>query len=327
MIVKPENMNFDSKKFVGIIYGAPGTGKTTLGLSAPNPILFDFDKGISRVKAHHRKDTIFCDKYEDVLQDLPDIGDYETVVLDTGGSFITYLQDWAMRQNPVNKQKNGALSQKGFGAVKQEFKRFSDMIRITMNKNLIYIFHSEEKADKDGNPIQRLLCEGSAKNIVWQYCDFGGYVQMINGKRTISFTPTDEYFAKSSAGIGGQREVPDKAPSEKNDFMTKLFEEAKANMEAENETFAPLHEAYQKAMEEATKIILSIETVEQANEAVKAIPALDHALTSKKEASALLNDRAKELGFTWDKTSKSYIDNSKKEETASAPEQKEEASE
>ena len=54
MIVKPENMNFSDKTFSMIIYGSPGVGKTTLALSAPDPILLDFDRGVSRVRAEHR---------------------------------------------------------------------------------------------------------------------------------------------------------------------------------------------------------------------------------------------------------------------------------
>ena len=51
MIVTPENMSFDSKKFSMILYGSPGVGKTTLALSAPDPILIDFDRGMSRVRS------------------------------------------------------------------------------------------------------------------------------------------------------------------------------------------------------------------------------------------------------------------------------------
>jgi len=125
-IVRPENMDFSGKKFSMIISGSPGTGKTTLALSAPNPVIIDFDKGISRVKAQHRKATIMCNTYEDVLTDLedPEIKKFDTIIVDTGGSFITFLQDWAMRDNPTaNRQKNGSISLKGFGAVKAEFVR------------------------------------------------------------------------------------------------------------------------------------------------------------------------------------------------------------
>lgn len=43
MIRQPEEMTFTDKKFSMIIYGSPGLGKTTLALSAPAPVIIDFD--------------------------------------------------------------------------------------------------------------------------------------------------------------------------------------------------------------------------------------------------------------------------------------------
>lgn len=312
MIKQPNELTFNDKKFSVILYGSPGVGKTTLALSAPKPVLIDFDRGISRVKAYHRRPTIVCSTYEEVLKDIasPEIADFETIVIDTGGSFVNFLQDWAMRDNPaVNRQKNGALSLKGFGAVKQEFLRFTNMLRDTMNKNVIYVFHSDEQKDKDGNPQQRLLCEGAARNLVWQPCDFGGFVQMIGGSRVVSFAPTQEYFAKGCYGIEGQFTVPTVGPADKNDFLTKLFEEAKANIAAEMETFTPQQEKYDAVMAEVHKIVDAIKTCDEATVAAASLPKLDHALTSKKEASVLLQAKATELGLVWDKTAKAYKEN------------------
>ena len=317
MIKQPNELTFTDKKFSMILYGAPGVGKTTLALSAPNPVLIDFDKGVSRVKAYHRKLTIVCSTYEEVLSDIqsPEIKDCETIIIDTGGSFVSYLQDWAMRDNPAtNRQKNGAISLKGFGAVKQEFQRFTNMVRDVMNKNVIYVFHSDEQKDKDGNPQQRLLCEGAARNIVWQPCDFGGYVQMIGNTRVVNFTPTQEFFAKGCYGIEGQITVPAVGPNDKNDFLTKLFDKAKSNIAAENAAFAPLQEKYDQTMTEARKIIDNISTLEQANDAVKSLPTLKHALTSKKESSALLAEKAKSLGFAWSKDGNCYVATAEKEQ-------------
>jgi hypothetical protein len=310
MIKQPIDMSFSDKKFSMILYGSPGLGKTTLALSAPSPVLIDFDRGVSRVKAYHRKTTIMCSTYEEVLEDIrsPEIKDCQTIIIDTGGSFVTYLQDWAMRTNPAqNRQKNGALSLKGFGAVKQEFQRFTNMVRDTMNKNIIYIFHSDEQKDKDGNPMQRLQCEGAARNLVWQPCDLGAYMQMIGNRRVVNFTPTDEFFAKGCYGIDGQREVPTIGLTDKNDFLTRLFDEARANIDAENDAFIPIKEQYDAVMADAREIIAAINTAEEANAAAEILPNLEHALTSKKECGALLNERAKEIGLVWDKTSKKYI--------------------
>lgn len=309
MIVRPEEMSFENKKFVVILYGSPGIGKTTLAFSAPKPILVDFDKGVSRVKVYHRKDTIMCSNYKEVLSDIasPAIKDYETIVIDTGGSFVTYLQDWAMKENPaVNTQKNGAISLKGFGAVKAEFIRFSNYVRDILNKNLIYVFHSVEEKDKEGNPMQRLLCEGSARNLVWQPADLGGYIQMIGNKRTISFTPEQEFFAKGCYGIEGRKEIPTLSPTDKNDFLTRLFEEAKENLKKESEVFLPVKQKYEEVMEQAKDIVEAAQTADDVNKAVEELQKLDHALTSKKESALLLHEKATSLGLTYDKTSKTY---------------------
>lgn len=305
MIKKPEEMTFSNKKFSMLLYGAPGVGKTTLALSAPDPIIIDFDRGMSRVKAQHRKTAIFCDTYEEVLTDIksPEVSDCQTLIIDTGGSFVTFLQDWAMRTNPtVNRQKNGAISLKGFGAVKSEFSRFTSMVKDVMNKNIIYVFHSQEQQDKDGNAQQRLMCEGAAKNIVWTPCDFGGYVQMIGDQRVICFSPEQEFFAKGCHGINGKYTIPNLGDADSNDFLTRIFDKAKANIEDENEAFAPIREQYDKTMIQVQDIIENIVDAETANAAVSSIPALEHVLTSEKEARAMLKARTDELGLKYTKS-------------------------
>ena len=165
MILTPEKMDFSKQTFSAIIYGSPGIGKTTLACSAPKPLLIDFDRGVSRVRADHRVTTVVADTYEEVWNDLQDpmMKEFETIIIDTGGSFVTFLKDWAFRTKPGAKTKAGEFSSlKGFGFVKTEFQNFTNHVKTVMNKNIIYVFHAEEKADKDGNPVQRLLCEGSA---------------------------------------------------------------------------------------------------------------------------------------------------------------------
>ena len=309
MITLPEEMTFTDKNFSMILYGPPGIGKTTLALSAPDPILIDFDHGISRVKAQHRKATMVCKTYEEVLSDVerPEIASFKTFVIDTGGSFVTYLQDWAMRTNPAqNRQKNGALSLKGFGAVKQEFQRFTGYVRDVMRKNIIYVFHSDEQKDKDGNPIQRLLCEGAVRNIVWQPCDFGGYMQMIGTRRVISFTPETEFFAKGCYGIEGQREIPTLRQTDTNDFLTRLFEEARSNIEADNEAFAPVREQYKQTMQSVRDALDAVTDAQTATDAASYVASLTHVLTSQKEARALLKEKTDSLGLKWNKETGKY---------------------
>lgn len=312
-VYMPNEMNFEGKNFSMIISGSPGTGKTTLALSAPDPVLVDFDEGVSRVKACHRKPTILGDTYEEIRHDIetsPLVKQCKTIVIDTGGAFITYLQDWAIRDNPTaNKQKNSnAISQKGFGAVKQEFVRFTNYLRSTMKKNVVYIFHTVE--EKDGDVVKyRLMCEGSAKNIVWQPCDLGAYLQMIGDKRYLGFTPTEQYFAKGCYGIKGLIEVPELTDGTPNDMLTRLFQQARENIAQEAAEGAKETAAYSRAMEQAKAILETVEDAGSATAAATRLGELEHALSSKRESLSMLQAKVKELGLRWDKAGKQYVQN------------------
>lgn len=306
-IFKPTELDFGNQKFSVLIYGAPGVGKSTLAFSAPNAIMFDLDKGIQRVNARHRQLVAREDNYEELLGDIEseDIRNCDSIIIDTGGALITLLQDYVMRKDPVNKTKSGSISQKGFGAVKAEFVRLTNMLKTRFNKNIIYVFHSVEEKDKDGNPIQRLLCEGSAKNIVWQPIDFGCFLFKKGDKTFAGFTPTDEYFAKGCYGVNGVREIPF-GDGVKNDFLTRLFEEANESLAADAEYFKAEKEAYDAAMEEGRKLIEAIKTPADASKVGNDMKAINHCLTSLAELRQIFKDKLKELGIVWDSAEKCY---------------------
>jgi len=308
-VVQPNEMDFTSKKFSMIISGSPGIGKTTLALSAPRPVLIDLDKGISRVQARHRKTAVICDTYEQLKNDLetPEVKAAETIIIDTGGSLITYMQDWAMRDNPgLNKQRNGSISLKGFGAVKGEFSKFTNHLQCIANKNIIYVFHTVEEKDKD-NTKQRLMCEGAARNIVWQPCDLGCHMQMIGDDRVLGFTPTEEYFAKGCYGITGLIKVPTLTPTSYNNFLTLLFDQAHANIEAEKELYAEENALYESAMETGRGLIIGITDAVTAQASGEAMKGIVHALTSEKELRIAFTEQLAKTGLKYDKGVKGYV--------------------
>ena len=194
-----------------------------------------------------------------------------------------------------------------FGAVKTEFARLTDEIKNLMHKNVIYVFHSVESENADGTPYQRLLCEGSAKNTVWTPCDFGAYMTMLDNKRTLYFTPQDSFFAKGTHGIVGRRDIPELAPGAKNDFITKLFEEARSNIEHENDAFVAQKEQYERVMHEVKIVVDSVKDADTANKAIAELKGYAHALTSQKEASVMLNNKAASIGLKFSRESGSYI--------------------
>ena len=305
-IIKPEKMNFSDKNIIMIISGLPGTGKTTLALSAPEVLLIDTDEGMARVNPAHRKDASICKTYEEILADLKAAdGTYKSIVIDTCGALIEYMKDWAMRTDPKASKKDGGFSLQGYGIVKAEFIRFSAELRKRFN--VIYLFHEQTSRNGDDGVFYDLVADGSCKVICWQPADLGAHLFIQNGRRYLGFTPTEQYSAKSAYGIKGLIEVPELKDGDPNDFLTKLFAKVRANLAAESASIAPEKEAYEKAMEMFRKVIADIKTPENVMSTVQLIKVTKHGLTSEKEAKAMLKAKMDELGIVWDKGSKSYV--------------------
>ena len=305
-VLQPHEMDFTNKKFSMIIAGSPGVGKTTLAMSAPNPVLIDLEGGVSRVKAQHRETTIVAKTYEEMLEDIESssVRQAETLVIDTGGSLITYLMDWAVRKNPKIANNN----MQKFAAIKKEFTSITNRLQHTFDKHIIYIFHTVE--EKKGDVVtQRLLCEGSARNTVWQPCDLGAYFYMDGEQRVLGFTPTEEYFAKGCYGIVGLHKVPNLTAKSKNDFLTKLFKEAHKTLEAENSRFIKQREGYAQAMKDARGIIENISDAGSANSSRQAFKAIKHFLTSERESGVLFKAKIAALNLVWDNGEGAYVPN------------------
>ena len=303
MIVKPENMDFSNKNIIMIISGLPGVGKTTLALSAPEPILIDADEGIVRVNPAHRKDTIIARTYEELLEDLKGLIGYKTVIVDTGGSLIDLQKEWAVRNEPSASKKSGGFSQQGYGFVKSEFLRLSADLRKRFN--VIYLFHVAK--DKNGDELfYDLVCEGSAKTLVWQPADLGAYLHIVNGERYLGFTPTMNYNAKSAYGIRGLVKVPELKEGDPNTFLTTLFAKVKENIATEKEALKPQQEAYEQAMLSGRAAIEAIVEPGHVKPAMELIKSLTHALTSERELKAALTEHLKGIGVRYNKTTKEY---------------------
>ena len=303
-IVKPTEMNFSNKNIIAIISGLPGTGKTTLALSAPDVLLIDTDEGLARVNPAHRKDASICKTYEEILADVKAAeGKYKTLVIDTCGALIEFMKDWAMRTDPKASKTNGGFSLQGYGVIKSEFIRLSAELRKKFN--VIYLFH-EEMTKADDSVFYQLVVEGSARTLVYQPADLAGHIFIDHGKRYIGFTPTEQYSAKSAYGIKGIIEIPELKDGDANDFLTKLFAKVRSNLAAEGKALAPEKEKYDAAIAEAKTICAAVTNPEDVQYAAKTIKALDHALTSEKEATAMLKARLAELGIVWDKANKVY---------------------
>lgn len=304
-VKKPSELDFSDKKFMVIISGQPGLGKTTLALSAPSPFLFDTDHGIARIKAEHRCISSDVSSYEELLEDMQsqEYKESNTAVIDTGGTLVQLMKDWARGQLGVKLGKDGRAI---YGVIKTEFDRLCYKIRATDNKHLIVIFHTTEQTK--GDTIQtRLSCEGSTKDIVWTPADMGGHMFMMGSKRCIGFTPTDEYFAKGCFGVSGIMEIPDLNNGKPNTFFTDLFAFAQDNINKEMEQYGGEKAKYDSAISTGMEYISAITNSDSAIFAKNKIMTMEHFLTSKVELKSEFKKKLKELGLKYDKASNNYV--------------------
>lgn len=305
MIKKPAEMINVENKFRVLIAGYPGIGKTTLGLSAPKPLLIDVDFGINRTMASVRKDYIQPETYEELLNDLKgDLSEYETIVIDTGGKLLELMKNYVIKNDIKNAKKDGTLSLQGYGAVAREFTRFMNDIYFNLKKHCVIIFHAvEEKQDEETK--LRILVEGSTKNTVWQNVELGGFIEMRGDKKQIGFNNCERYFAKSSFGIRGSYTIPELDGNIQNDFLTKLFEQANKNIQEESKVFEAERKEYQEVMDKYMPVIDGM-TAEIVQEVSDLMGTIEHKLTSKKELSARFLAKLKELNMQWNKETKQY---------------------
>lgn len=301
MIKKPNELDFDGKRFNAIIAGVPGIGKTTLALSAPKPLLVDFDGGVMRVDAFYRKDTLTAkDAYEAVQElEASDLGAYETIVIDTAGKMLDTMKAKIMAKDRKNvRGQDNTLSLQGYGALKRDFADLSARLK-RLNKHIVWVCHATEVTLPNEGTGLRIRMEGSSKDDIWDDIDIGGFMEMQGKERNITFGNSERFYAKGTHGIHGTYQVPTLGRVGGNTFLADLFKEMAEELKSDSDAT----EAYKAIMAKGRKAIGEL-SLQDAYEAVKALP---EALTSKPELWAMLKEKAKAEGKQYDKTSDAFI--------------------
>ena len=284
-----------NSRVTGVIWGHPGTGKTTLALSMPNPILIDCERGIGRVNGALRKDFVELNSIDEF--NIDELAAYDTIIFDTLGVLLEMFDEKIKRENPKLVKSDGALSLQGYGARKIMFKQFLSTLRKS-GKNVLFIAHVQEI--KDGDIVKyRPYASGSSVNDLENDLDFMGYMEMRGGKRSISFTPNDNYYAKNSLGLPQYIEVPDAIGT--NTFLTDLIVEGnKKRIEKEEQD----GKKYVAVISAVSDIIH--DKSKDLNEKTAAIKALDHIFDSKARAWKALQIVAEQTGYTYNSESSKW---------------------
>lgn len=303
LLKKPSDLHKDLK-IKGLIYGQPGVGKTTLALSAPNPVIIDADKGIHRVESRYQVPSLPLDDYQDFL-DLINSGDltgFDTLVIDTLGELIERMVTYVGRKNSKAIRANGMPTISGWGELKIEFKNLLDKIE-AQNMHLIFVAHEKESSVGDQTVIRPDVMGSSDKALI-KRLDFVGYMEMVGGSRTVSFMPSERYYAKNSIQLNEVINIPD--TEQGNTFIEQtVIAETKQRLKDDHEK----SEDYDALTNRFDELIDAIETASDANEALAAIKDADHIWNSEKLAKKHLHHKVSEMSFTYDRDAGEFVAN------------------
>ena len=284
-----------------MIYGQPGAGKTTLALSSNKPVLIDLDRGLHRVEKRFQCPSLQVENYQQILDLLKsgELAPFETIVIDTVGKLIDRMGDFVAIANPKFKQGDGTLSMKAWGAIKVQF---SNLIKTIFNMNKSVIFVAHEKEDKDGETrfVRPDVAGSSGKDIVKEL-DLMGYIEMKSNKRTVSFTPSEKFYAKNSLGLPAVIEIPD-TENGNTFFKDKIVAAVIRKRQQEAELLAE-YESLKNVIEEKCSFITDIDSL---NEVYAEMQGLQVIWDSQIYAKHLLKAKTDELKAVFNKETKKF---------------------
>lgn len=292
-----------------MIYAQAGAGKTTLSLSAPKPLLLDFDGGVNRINLSHLEgvDIVQVTKWEEIKQLLSspqDLAPYQTIVPDTVGKLLDCIITYKCGQRQPRVQD--------WSGINAEFLWFTKQLA-SLNKHIIFIAHRDTRKEGDRTVFIPLLREKTYNTIVTDL-DLLGYLEMVSEKgvqkRILTFDPTDRSEGKNTCLMPATLNVTtivDKQgrPTAANDFIQReVITRYNAMLSQKHE----LQKAYKSVVTDLSSRIEAITNAEQANEFTKYIATVQHVGSSKDEGRRMFAAKVKELGLTFDTETKLYSD-------------------
>lgn len=290
-----------------MIYGQAGMGKSTVALSAPKPLLLDFDNGVKRINMAHLEniDTVQVTSWNDVQLVLQeDLSVYQTIVVDTIGKMMDFIITYkcGTRQPSI----------RDWGGINAEFSWMTRTLS-SLKKHIIFVAHRDTRKEGDDTVFIPALREKSYNSIVTEL-DLLGYLEMKSERgvqrRTITFDPTSRNDGKNTCNLPSVMEVPtilDKNgnPTTKNDFIsTRIIAPYLTMLQSKKAE----QEAYNKVLSEITGCLKLVADAASANDFIAHIDDFNHVGSSKMKASMMLAAKAKELGLIFNKETKTYSD-------------------
>ena len=175
-----------------LLYGQPGTGKTTLATFLfPNgkTLLIDTEDG-ARYLQHDNTDNLSVyslTSWDDLVAAsktkgeptfTETVAEYDTIVVDTMNQIQEYITK-SKTMNPTQHfQSDGTLTMKGYGYLKLVVIKFMNIL-YNSGKNIVIVAHQQSKdLSKKGDTVKEMIIQpaiaGGAMNEIVARCDIVG---------------------------------------------------------------------------------------------------------------------------------------------------------
>ena len=300
----------------GMILGDTNNGKTTLALSAPDPVLIDFENGITRVSKQWQTVSMQCKNFGDFLDFLnsKEIKQFKTIVIDPLGEMADQIKAYVINKDP-KLSKDG---RKLFPAIGNEFKNVWTILK-NNGLSILFVSHTEEVMKNDVESL-KIRCEGSfIKNFLPTQMDFVAILRRRDNKgkteRFIDFQKNETFtFAKRFEGLEDIIEVPTNTTENKflSDVIWKRWEEKGNKEEKANQEFDAL-------IEDLKSKVANIQDLDQLNTYYSVIyNKHDKLWSSYQMEGAFLKAKVEELGCEFDKKAMEFKVKAVKEEVKDA---------
>ena len=277
-----------------LIYGPPGVGKTSTAFTAKNPLLLDFDNGSHR--SAFRKGVVLINSWPEAADITEqDVNGYDTVIIDTVGRLLDYLSADLIKNNS-KLGYNGALSLQGYGQLKARFSLWIKNLS-TFGKDIVLISHDKE--EKKGDiMLLRPDIQGSSYSEVFKVVDAAGYLHNPGSGPVMIFSPSDERIGKDCAGLG-EITVPN-FNAEPNFFygVTEIIKKSLNDLSVEGKSIADAVSKYRESLSAVSTPDKMSSFLENINK--------EHNPVVQRQVKHIMNQHAKENGFTFDKSTMSF---------------------
>lgn len=290
-----------------MIYGQAGMGKTTFALSAPKPLLLDFDNGVKRVNLQHLDgvDIVQISSWNDIKMLIDeDLSAYQTIIPDTVGKMMDFIISYKCGSRQPQVQD--------WNSINAEFQWFVRKFS-NLGKNLIFIAHRDSRKEGDKNVFIPFLREKNYNAIVTEL-DLLGYLEMKSEqgvqRRTITFDPTDRNDGKNTCNLPSVMNIPtvvDAAGNAygQNNFIAERI--IKPYLGMLNHKIEEIKK-YTNLIDEISEQVELITDAQSANDFAARINNFEHVGSSLMKTRSLFAAKVAALKLVYDKETKTYSD-------------------